>query len=235
MLDQRGQGAVGGGRCGEDAASASAGASFLGERAAARGWPGIQSAGGRVGTEALCGGLSHLFPSDGSEARSAEDSVLIPLAPPSCAALRGGARELQRPEAARVCSSAGVFSAQMFPRVCLFFKAPGGPSGPTIFPHDVGRGGVCVEHARSCLTNNRRWKSAGFRERRSSPVFPAFSRHLTRGGAEPGPRLAGRTCSPAGPRVRGQGPAETCCSCIPDQGHRARMWTRSPSPAAPVT
>ena len=37
MLDQRGQGAVGGGRCREDA-------SFLAERAAARGWPGIPSA-----------------------------------------------------------------------------------------------------------------------------------------------------------------------------------------------
>ena len=122
-------------------------------------------------TEALCGGLSHLFPSDGSEGRSAEDSVLILLAPPSCVALRGGARELQRPEVARVCSSAGFFSAQMFTRVCLVFKAPGGPSGPTISPHDVGRGSVCVEHVRSCLTNNRRWKSAGFRERRSSPVF----------------------------------------------------------------
>lgn len=105
-------------------------------------------------------GMNHLFPADGSERRSAEDSVLIPLAPRAPVLLcfgetggphvtpvtAAGARGTPESEVAPcVCSWVFFFfPPQMFTRVCLFFKAPGVPYGPTISPRDVGRGSVCV-------------------------------------------------------------------------------------------
>ena len=115
----------------------------------------------------LCvAGMSHLFPSDGSEEKVGRGQRINSpgTSRPCFVALRGDARASHvTPVAAtgargtpelrsspvcvlvcRVLFCFVFFPPQMFTRVCLFFKAPGVPYGPTISPHDVGRGSVCV-------------------------------------------------------------------------------------------
>ena len=114
----------------------------------------------------LCvAGMSHLFPSDGSEEKVGRgqrinspgtwrpcfvalrgDVRASHVTPVAAAGARGTPELRSSPVCVLVCRVLifFFFPPQMFTRVCLFFKAPGVPYGPTISPHDVGRGSVCV-------------------------------------------------------------------------------------------
>ncbi|CAI9163932.1 unnamed protein product [Rangifer tarandus platyrhynchus] len=105
---------------------------------------GVPAAGS--GREALCGGLNHLFPSDGSEGRSAEDSVLIPLAPPCFAVLRGDARasHVTPATAAGARGAPAPRSSPVCVLVCWVFFSPS----------DVYSGLFILQGARGALRAN---------------------------------------------------------------------------------